>query len=172
MSAASVISVDPSRLHPRTEARQPLELTVPQRIRRHGFATFYVADNRMFPWVRRGDLVFIRRIDFGAVQAGDCILAERGSRAVLRRVLRRVNAEDGVIAGSALLIKSYAHGRKEEFVTPGQFLGRAVRIHRGRKHIDMESLERKILAKGLAGISYARRAGQRSGHFVVELFAS
>lgn len=116
----------------------------------------------MFPWIRRGDSLFIRRIGFVAVNAGDCILFERGSRVVFRRVLRiaRVGAEWN--AESLLVVKSHAHGRREDFVTPRQFLGRAIRIHRRTKHIDMQSFERNLLGKLLAGISIVKYNVQRS----------
>jgi hypothetical protein len=159
--AANVVPPDPSRFNTRDEAQKTTEPSIPHRIRKHGFATFRVGDNRMFPWIRRGDLVFIRRVDFGAVRAGDCVLIERGSRVVFRRVLRlaRVGAEGN--AERALVVKSYAHARREDFVTPRQFLGRAVRIHRRTSHIDAESFERVVLAKVLASVSIVKYNVQR-----------
>lgn len=156
MNAASAVSRVPAEFPRNPEWHELHEPTISERIRNHGFATISVMDNRMFPWIRRGDLVFIRRIDFDAAKAGDSILFERGSRVVLRRVLRRAKEAEYGGAG-ALVVKSYAHGRRQEFVASRRFLGRAIRIHRRRKHIDMESFERIALAKGLAGFSNLKR---------------
>jgi hypothetical protein len=155
MSAGTAIS--PAALpvgiqfHPVSQL--PVEPSLSQRIRNHGFCTFLVKDNSLLPWIRRGDLVFIRRSEFGGVKAGDFILFEQGSRVELRRVVRRsIRPEHG--NRIRLLVRGQKRRQKLEDVTGSQFLGYAIRIHRRRRHIDMHSFERATLSKAIVGISF------------------
>ena|SRR5579863_3010471 len=154
----------PTRYQLRPIYQSPGEPSISQRIRSYGFSTILVNDNSLFPWIRRGDLVFIRRAEFEGVKAGDFILIERGSRVVLRRVLRRsVRPEQGNRV-TRLLVRGEKRRLSLERVTGSQFLGRAVRIHRRRKHIDMHSFERATLSKALIGISILGNLWQQSLH--------
>jgi signal peptidase I len=109
----------------------------------------------MFPWFRSGDLVFVRRCDFEGISVGDVILFEKGGENFLHRVIRRI--ANGMASGTDSLVvtKGDAMNGEDVPVAAKQFLGRAIRLHRGRRHIDLESLERRFLARALARISGA-----------------
>ncbi|HKS80743.1 MAG TPA: hypothetical protein VJR23_04500 [Candidatus Acidoferrales bacterium] len=155
MSAATATSpaAPPSEFQVPPIAQPPVEPTLSERIRSHGFCTLLANDNSLFPWIRRGDLVFIRRSEFNGIMAGEFILCEQGSRVVLRRVLRHKMAAESGNHVSGLLVKGHKGRTKFEHVTAGHYLGRAIRIHRRSKHIDMQSFERAALSKVLTGFS-------------------
>lgn len=101
----------------------------------------------MFPWIRPGDLVFVRRCEFSMVKPGDVILFEQGERYFVHRVLEKVSA------GSVLITKGDAQDGADAPALQEQFLGRAIRIHRGRRHIDLESPGLVMLGRFLARVS-------------------
>ena len=107
----------------------------------------------MFPWFRPGDLVFVRRCDFEGVSAGDVILFDKGGELFLHRVIRRIAKGMAGGAESFFVTKGDARNGEDAPVAANQFLGRAIRIHRRKRHIDLESLERRFLSRALALIS-------------------
>ena len=107
----------------------------------------------MFPWFRAGDLVFIRRCDFESVSVGDVILFEQGGELLIHRVIRRIPVVTASGSESFLVTKGDAAIVEDSPVAAKQFLGRAIRVHRRKRHIDLESLERKMIARILAHLS-------------------
>lgn len=67
------------------------------------------------------------------VKAGDVVLFERDERYFVHRLLERMSAS------GALITKGDALDGADAPVLEEQFLGRAIRIHRGRRYIDLES---------------------------------
>ena len=126
---------------------------IPESVRKSGSACISVHDGSMFPWFRSGDSVFVRRCDFESVSAGDVILFEQGSELLLHRVIRRVSKSAAPGASPLLVTKGDAANSEDAPVAAKQFLGRAIRIHRRKRHIDLESLERKTASKMIARIS-------------------
>jgi signal peptidase I len=153
MSASSVVSQ--VRFEPTlgTERRNRPAQTVLENILKNGSACVSVREGNMFPWFRSGDLVFVRRCDFERVCAGDVILFEQKGELVLHRVIRRIPNAAAERAGTLLVTKGDARDEEDAPVSAKQFLARAIRIHRRKRHIDLESLERKIISKVLARIS-------------------
>jgi len=124
--------------------------TISEKVRTSGSACFHVFDSNMFPWIRRGDLAFVRRFDFRNLSAGNVILVEREGRLRLTRVITPV--ANGTANGQSPFVVTSGNPSKAlgPEVSEGQFVGKVIRIHRRRRHIDLESASRLILGLLLA----------------------
>ena len=127
------------------------------KLRADGSACFRVFGASMFPWIRSGDLVFVRRFAREQAAPGDVIAFERDGRLFVHRVVRGAVSPSSVRGrtSSGLITKGDALDREDAPVSREEFLGRVIRIHRGKRHIDMESLGRVLLGRLLARISWA-----------------
>jgi signal peptidase I len=127
--------------------------SVADKVRIGGSATVRVVASSMYPWVRPGDQAFIRRYDFSQITPGDVILYERANRLFIHRVIRRITRPS--LAGNIILlvVKGDALDRPDAPVAAKEFLGRAIRIHRGKRHIDLESFSQTVLGKLVAKVS-------------------
>ena len=115
-----------------------------------GSACFHVFDSNMFPWIRRGDLAFVRRFDFRNLSGGNVILVEREGRLLLTIVVtpfadHSAARQEPFVVTHGSLSKAGGHEVSED-----QFVGKVIRIHRRRRHIDLESASRLILGLLLA----------------------
>jgi hypothetical protein len=54
-------------------------------------------------------------------------------------------------------VQGDAANRSDAPVSNSEFLGRAIRIHRGKRHIDLESLSQTVLGRILAKVSRGTR---------------
>jgi signal peptidase I len=154
VSAASALSSFQVEQGPRRGPANPLASeSVAEKVRIGGSATIRIVARSMFPWVRPGDQVFVRRYDFAQVQPGDVILYERANRLFVHRVVQRIT--QAAIGGNAsfLVVKGDALDRSDAPVSAKEFVGRGIRIHRGKRHIDLESFSRNLLGKILAKAS-------------------
>jgi len=153
MSAASAVS--PVRVAPGNESPRPGAQVhanaAAAKIRAQGSACVRLLNGDMSPWFRAGDQVFVRRWDFEMLRPGDVILFERDEEFFVHRVLRRIECNGGT--ASAVITKGDALDVADDPVTAAEFLGRARRIHRRKRHIDIESLGQAIVARVLARIS-------------------
>jgi len=131
--------------------------SVADKIRIGGSATIRVVATSMFPWIRPGDQAFIRRYDFSQISPGDVILYERANRLFIHRVIRRITRPSLGGDASLLVVKGDALDRPDAPVSAKEFLGRAIRIHRGKRHIDLESFSQTVLGKVLSGVSRLTR---------------
>jgi signal peptidase I len=153
MSAASTVSqvhFEPTLGSNRSH--RPAHTTL-ESVLKNGSVSIAIHEGSMFPWFRSGDAVFVRRCEFESVSVGDVILFERGSELLLHRVIRRVSKEVTLGAGALLVTKGDAANYEDSPIVAKQLLGRAIRIHRRKHHIDLESLERKITSKIIARVS-------------------
>jgi signal peptidase I len=128
---------------------------IPAKVRASGSAYFRVLGASMFPWLRSGDFVFVRRSPFESASRGQVILYERNQRLFVHRVLGRSASESAGLSGPLLITKGDALDSKDPPVSEAEFLGRVIRIHRGQRHIDLESLGRILLGRFLAFLSPA-----------------
>lgn len=122
---------------------------------KHGSACISILGGGMFPWFRSGDLVFVRRCPFDAVSKGDVVLFECGGELLLHRVIRKLKTAASGEAGTLLVTKGDARDGEDAPVSPREFLGRAIRIHRRKRHIDLESFERRFVSRVIAAIAEA-----------------
>jgi hypothetical protein len=158
VSAASALSPYPIEQQPRRGSSTPAASeSVADKVRIGGSATIRVAARSMYPWVRPGDQLFVRRYDFSQVVPGDIILYERASRLFVHRVVLRITQPNLKGDGDLLVVKGDSLDRYGAPVSGQEFLGRAIRIHRGRRHIDLESFSRTLLGRFLARASAWRR---------------
>ncbi len=158
MSATSAVSqVRIEGNEPFVSAAPDAALPVAEKMRLQGSACLRVSGGSMSPWMRSGDFVFIRRADFAKLSAGDVILFQRGARFFVHRVIRRVAGAPSEEIVSLLVTKGDALDGPDAPVSAAEFLGRATRIHRGRRHIDLETLTQKLLGRLLARVSRLSR---------------
>jgi signal peptidase I len=154
VSAAPALSSFPIDQEPRRGASNPTAPeSITDKVRIGGSATIRVVASSMYPWMRPGDQAFIRRYDFSQITPGDVILYERANRFFIHRVVRRITRPSLAGNVSLLLVKGDALDRPDAPVSAKEFLGRAIRIHRGNRHIDLESLSQTFLGKFLAKAS-------------------
>lgn len=152
MSATSAVS--PARITPGSAANpsgaQVHAKTIGVKIREQGAASVRILNGDMFPWLRSGDQVFVRRWNFEMLRPGDVILFERNEEFFVHRVIQ---AEKIHGAARTIVTKGDASDSADAPVTEAEFVGRATRIHRGKRHIDIESLGQVIVARTLARLS-------------------
>jgi hypothetical protein len=127
--------------------------SVADKVRIGGSATIRTVARTVYPWVRPGDQVFVRRFDFSQVVAGDIILYERANRLFIHRVTRRIVRRNRGGNASFLIVKGDGLHPPDAPVSVKEFLGRAIRIHRGKRHIDLESFSQTVLGRVLARVS-------------------
>jgi signal peptidase I len=124
------------------------------KMRANGSVNFRVLGASMFPWIRSGDLVFVRKFAYEQASRGDVVLFERGERLFVHRVIKVAVTAAG--AGQRVLItKGDALDREDGPVARAEFLGRVIRVHRGNRHIDMESMGRVMMGRLIARLSRA-----------------
>jgi signal peptidase I len=156
MSASTAIA--PARIE--SERAVPCQASprvnpIAAKVRANGSACFRVLGASMFPWIRSGDFVFVRRSAFQAASVGEVILFERNQRLFVHRVIRRLADESAGRTRSLLITKGDALDGKDAPVAESEFLGRVTRIHRRQRHIDLEFLGRILLGRFLAFVSPA-----------------
>src|ERR1700732_720250 len=64
---------------------------ISRKIHSQGSVCLRVLGGSMTPWIRSGDLVFIKRFDFERVSTGDVILFERDDRFFVHRIIGRAH---------------------------------------------------------------------------------
>jgi signal peptidase I len=153
VSAASALSPYPIDHEARRGTAPSAQESVADKVRVGGSATIRVVATSMFPWIRPGDQAFIRRYDFSQINSGDVILYERANRLFIHRVIRRITRLGLGGDVTLLVVKGDALDRPDAPVSAKEFLGRAIRIHRGKRHIDLQSFSQTVLGKFLAGVS-------------------
>lgn len=148
-------TVAPTRTE--TERLQSRQVNLPhpiaEKIRAHGFACLRVFGASMFPWIRAGDIVFVRKVPMESVVRGDVVLFERENRLFVHRVLRPLPQGAGARRQQALITKGDALESEDTPISQLEYLGRVTRIHRGERHIDLESLGQVVLGRFLAHVS-------------------
>ena len=161
MTPSAAYAPAPCRIERVDAPPQQVSNPMAEKLRRNGSVCFRVVGASMFPWVRSGDLVFVRKCAFEQVSRGDVILFERDERLFVHRVLRdaKIAAGCGAAPRGSLVAKLTTKGdaldREDAPVLRAEFLGRVIRVHRGSRHIDMESISRLLIGRFLAGISRA-----------------
>jgi signal peptidase I len=165
-SAVSPARISPHHAAPSTGAQVHTN-TIGSKIRAQGSASVRILNGDMFPWMRSGDQVFVRRWNFELLRPGDVILFERDQEFFVHRVLSV--ERDG--AERRLITKGDALDSADAAVSAEQFVGRATRIHRGKRHIDIQSLGQRTAARVIARLSRFSRLWHAPLRNVRRLFA-
>jgi signal peptidase I len=132
-------------------------LLVAEKMRSQGSVYLRVSGGSMVPWIRAGDFVLVRQVDFAKVAVGDVIVFRRNGLVVTHRAIRRVDAAPPEKTAILLITKGDALDESDAPVSTAEFLGRATRIHRGRRHIDLDSFTHIFWGRVLARFSQVSR---------------
>jgi signal peptidase I len=117
-------------------------------------SVFICAEGRsMWPSIRPRDIVFVQRAGMNQVCAGHIVAFARENRVIIHRVLSRMQESGAGDREEVLLTKGDALDGADFPVSREEFLGRVTRIHRGRRHIDLESMMRQCLGRFVALLS-------------------
>jgi signal peptidase I len=149
--------------------REQVSNPIAEKLRADGSVCFRVLGASMFPWIRSGDLVFVRSFSYEQASRGDVVLYEREGRLFVHRVIGAAVAGAVAKQGGALITKGDALDEEDEPLTRAEFLGRVIRVHRGDRHIDMESMGRVIMGRLIARFSRASFALYRPARAVKHL---
>jgi hypothetical protein len=117
-------------------------------------------------------LVFARKFSYEQAWPGDVVLFERRGRLFVRRVMHGGVARAGAAQRRDLITKGDALDSEDEPVTRAEFLGRVIRVHRGNRHIDMESMGRVMMGRLIARLSRASFALYRPERAVKHILFS
>jgi signal peptidase I len=122
-------------------------------LRRRGVTWVKVSGKSMAPWIRPGDVLFVRRAGMGRASPGQVVLFARGGRLIVHRVIGRLR-----VAGRVFLeTKGDATWDADAPISETELLGRATQIFRAGRSIALETPHQAALGRLLACISPARR---------------
>jgi hypothetical protein len=154
MSAAPAVSriqIEPAQ----QQAPAATDRRLAEQIRKQGSACISIQTRNMIARLRPGDQVFVRKWEFAQVSVGDVIAYERGSRLYIQRVLRRTHLPTANGRSSFLVTRDDAN--VNSLVSTQEFLGRATRVHRRNRHIDLESMGQVLVGRIISVASRLRR---------------
>lgn len=128
---------------------------VSQTIQKRGWAFLRVSGKSMFPWIREGDVVFLRRAQMLEAVRGDVVLFEKNGVLCVHRVLavRGTAEQDG--HHISLITKGDATEDADSPVSVRNLLGKVEFIYRRDKEIPLANGWRKHFGKALAILSPA-----------------
>lgn len=126
-----------------------------QAIQRRGWAFLKVSGKSMFPWIREGDIVFLRHAKIKDIAPGDVIVFEKSGTLCVHRVLSVDGdaAQEG--ADFALITKGDATADSDEPVAAEEFRGKVEFVYRRNREIGIARGWRKYLGRFLAFVSPA-----------------
>jgi hypothetical protein len=123
---------------------------------RQGAARIRVHGGSMWPWLRPGDELLIRREDFSRVASGEIILFAREHRVFAHRVIRRLAPVAG--ADSQLVTKGDTLAAADAPVGEADFLGRVVAVRRRGREFPLDTLPQAALGRLCALLTHTSRA--------------
>jgi signal peptidase I len=135
-----------------------------------GWAFLKVSGRSMFPWIRAGDVVFVRHINMSAITRGDVIVFEKNSLLCVHRVISVDRCAGEANLGVRLITKGDATADADEPVCGTAFRGKVEFIYRRNREINIAKGWRSYLGRFLAAVSPAmgwwRRASSAPRHEV------
>ena len=139
-------------------------------IQNKGWAFLKVSGRSMFPWIRAGDVVFLRHTSMNAIIRGDVIVFEKNSLLCVHRVISVDRGAGEANLEVRLMTKGDATADADEPVCATAFLGKVEYIYRRNREIDIAKGWRSYLGRFLAAVSPAmgwwRRAASAPRHEV------
>jgi signal peptidase I len=132
-----------------------------QLLRAHGVTRFRALGSSTNPWIRKGDILTIRRVDPAAIRRGHVVFYRSGGSLFAHRVVGKVQGQNELL----LVTRRDAVPSPDAPVAASQVLGRVIWIERFGRGIDLESPAREALGWLLAcfsALSRWTRSGSRS----------
>ncbi|HTV60223.1 MAG TPA: signal peptidase I [Verrucomicrobiae bacterium] len=170
MGAGTALApIDRKKLPEQNFASDPARAII-QKLRAGKAACVCVTGGSMWPAIRSGDIVFVKSAATTQVSVGQVAVFEREGRVFVHRIVARSDAAGRKANGSYLLTKGDTLRGTDLPVSSHEFLGRVVRLHRGRRHIDMESLFHRATGRVAAFLSPVSRIVYESLHRLRSIF--
>jgi signal peptidase I len=119
----------------RGERREGDVLCIADALKSRGRISLRVHGTSMLPWVRPGDIAFVRKISSEHVRCGDIVLFRREDHLFVHRIVEN----RGSLDAAELLSKGDAHPASDGIVEEQELLGRVVRIYRGGQRINLDA---------------------------------
>jgi signal peptidase I len=143
--ARSRLFADGDRVAPANPA-----LAIIEKFRSQRSVFICVEGRSMWPSIRPRDIVFVQRAQMNQVSAGHIVAFAREDRVIIHRVLSKMQKSGTSNREEVLLTKGDALDGADFPVSSEELLGRVTRIHRGSRHIDLESLIHQSAGKLVA----------------------
>lgn len=134
---------------------------VAERVARRGRVCLRVQGVSMLPWVRPRDVVMVCGAQPEEARYGDLVLFTRHGRLYVHRVIGKREFAQNL----HLLAKGDAHSQPDGPIRREELLGRVVRIHRGKRCMDLDTPWQSFKASLIAYVS----GHSRSSYPVVRL---
>lgn len=122
-------------------------------LRKRGWAFLKVSGKSMFPWIREGDIVFLRYTGMREICRGDVVVFEKNGTLCVHRVLAIRGKGSQVENGISLITKGDATVDADSPVSRGEFLGKVEFVYRRNKEVRIASGWRKTFGRFLAFLS-------------------
>ncbi|MBI3663806.1 MAG: S24/S26 family peptidase [Acidobacteria bacterium] len=122
-------------------------------LRSGGAVCLRVFGGSMWPWLRSGDALSVRREEAARIHPGEIVLFVREGRLYAHRVIRKSWHE-----GRAVLVtKGDALPRADAPLAAGELLGRVFRVRRGAREFALDSPQRRTLGRAAALVTHSSR---------------
>jgi len=118
-----------------------------------GTVTLRVFGGSMWPWLRSGDALSVRREDAARIHRGEVVLFAREGRLFAHRVIRKL-ARDG---RAVLITKGDALPHADAPLEAAELLGRVFRVRRAGREFALDSPQRRALGRAAALLTHSSR---------------
>ena len=122
-------------------------------LRSGGAVTLRVFGGSMWPWLRSGDAISVRREDAARIHRGEVVLFAREGRLFAHRVIRKF-ARDG---RAVLITKGDTLPRADAPLEAAELLGRVFRVRRAGREFALDSPQRRALGRAAALVTHSSR---------------
>jgi signal peptidase I len=124
-------------------------------LRVSGEARVRVHGGSMWPWVRGGDVLIVRRASLRALRRGDIVLYARDARLFAHRLLRLRRSAGG---RAVLITKGDTLAHTDAPISAEEFLGRVEAVERNGRIVSLRSLPAALLGRLAARFTRAGSA--------------
>lgn len=122
-----------------------------------GRAFLKVSGKSMLPWLRPGDIVFVRKTDASQISRGNVVVFENDGHVSMHRVIERISSRDGDAGSARFITKGDARVLADAPIGADELCGRVEFLYRNGNEIRLASGWRKVFGKFLAVISPVNR---------------
>ncbi len=122
-------------------------------LRSGGAVTLRVLGGSMWPWLRSGDALSVRREDAARIHLGEVVLFFREGRLFAHRVIRKTWREGRPV----LITKGDALPRADAPLDESELLGRVFRVRRAGREFALDSPQRRAFGRAAALVTHSSR---------------